>query len=200
MTTFTFALSMLFACGSSVPAETLPTDVAPAGEAAQPKEESVPKPEPEATHPTPYTAEQIRGEMPTGMVITWQMTALDTVSHQRWDVIHARTDDVLIQYSSAKPDGTAIAKGNEKWSTWEGLQSHAAFPASRTTTETETLDTPWGAVETTKYTVMPGDDESRQAIKRYWFGPDSPGAPLKTTVEIGGKQTFEMKQLTREKP
>jgi hypothetical protein len=58
--------------------------------------------------------------------------------------------------------------------TWLELQAHASFPADRTETAPERIETPLGELDCLRYTVTDGS-----TVETFWFARTKPGMPIK---------------------
>lgn len=179
------ALAMLLlGCPKSAPAPTSVAEVPPA-------------PAPTTTGeflPAPYTAEQIRQSWRTGLVVVWQVTQGDVVNRMRWRVLADDDANVTLRYCDTDEAGAAENNCSEATDTWEALRQHAVFPAAGNSVVAVELETPFGKHPAHQYTVH-GDDGT---IRRFWFGVDTPGAPLLHTMEAGGVEVMRMEMLRRE--
>lgn len=72
--------------------------------------------------------------------------------------------------------------------TWAALESHAHFPADKTTIADGTTEVPAGMFACRIYTVIEGDG----GVTRYWFANDLPGAPVRYETTKGGAVTTRM--------
>ncbi|HEU5223848.1 MAG TPA: hypothetical protein VFU07_09250 [Candidatus Lumbricidophila sp.] len=63
--------------------------------------------------------------------------------------------------------------------TWNELQSHAAFPADRTSVTDETLDLPLGRLECRRYDTRETPDAPAST---FWFAAAYPGMPVRYEV------------------
>lgn len=146
--------------------------------------------------PYPYTADQIAGSWVTGLVLTWAITGEDgQVMHQRWEVGETDDEGVTITYFDTDADGAVLGEGDSASNTWLELRNHASFPAERTTVEAVTLQTPFGEHPAKRYTVAPSEEGG--PTKVYWFGDDTPGAPLLHQVRVGEELVMELKMTSR---
>lgn len=131
--------------------------------------------------PTPFTADQIRAGCPAGRTIKLLVEEAGAAPHVRYN-----------RFTACDATGATIERGNvddpadaeSERATWADLQAHAAFPASDTTIEPETIDIPLGAVDCHRYTVGAGE-----RVHVFWFAPAYPGMPVRIVRRESGRIT-----------
>lgn len=180
-------LVALIGCPKSAPAPAL----GPAAEDAATEEIE------RDTAPLPYTADQIARSWREGLVVVWQITAGDDVSWSRWEVVEATAEAATLAYWDSNAEHEKLGEARQATDAYVELRDHARFPESRTTIAQVEYASPWGLHKAHLYTVI-GTPEDPEAIRRYWFGHDTPGAPLRHTIESGGQVVMEMKMMRRE--
>jgi len=119
------------------------------------------------TLPTPFTADEIRTGCPDGRTVRTRDEA-GTVSVSRF----TDGDDggpTLVSWTEG-PDGNPAGDTVRTRLTWRQFQQHAAFPADGTTVSQETIRTPLGELECTRYDV---DGMT------FWFDIHRPGMPVR---------------------
>ncbi|MFY9714282.1 MAG: hypothetical protein WAK00_12475 [Microbacterium sp.] len=130
--------------------------------------------------PTPFTAAEIRDATGAGKTIRLRVESPDGSTFER--VNRFRETDAegatLDRWNADSPD--AVASGHV---TWVELQSHAAFPAERTTVSTETLELPIGRVECLRYDTKDAPDAETET---FWFSTAHPGMPVRFDAPVGG--------------
>ncbi|MCB2176037.1 MAG: hypothetical protein KQH57_09535 [Actinomycetales bacterium] len=124
--------------------------------------------------PTPFTAEQIRGNCPAGRTVrTLVETPDEPPFHQveRFDEVDAH--GAHLEIWTEKADGTRTP-AERSHATWEELRAHAEFPADSTEHGRVMLTTPLGELLCTRYTVTRPDGR----VSTFWFDPGRPGMPV----------------------
>lgn len=123
--------------------------------------------------PTPFTAAEIRDATGTGKTIRLRVELPDGSAFER--VNRFRETDAegatLDRWNGESPGDVASGRV-----TWAELQSHAAFPADRTTLSTETIELPIGRVECLRYDTKDAPDADTET---FWFSTAHPGMPVR---------------------
>lgn len=147
------------------------------------------------THaPTPYTAGQLRAECRPGRVNSWSMVTPqgEFVSTMRF--VKADEEGVQLESLLMSADQTPAGPVEETYGAWTDLQSHASFPAARTTIEVDTVEVPAGRFECWLYTITDDSDGSPR-ISQFWFAKDLPGPPVRMTVMEGRESKMDMRMI-----
>jgi hypothetical protein len=133
--------------------------------------------------PTPFTAAEIRDFCRTGRLITTVVETDGVTTTRTSRYLAADAEGGTIEYAVLAPDGSVLSTEVEAV-TWAQLQSHAAFPADRTTVDRELLDLPTGPAECLRYTVA-----ADGVTRRLWFDTARPGMPVRVETEEAGVVT-----------
>lgn len=124
---------------------------------------------------TPFTADQIRGNCPTGRTTVTVATAPDgSTTRQVSRFVRTDADGAEISWEVVGADGSVVEKG-ASIATWEELRRHALFPADRTSRDEVTITTALGQSTCLHYMV-----EAPDATREFWFDLDRPGMPILT--------------------
>lgn len=184
-----FALS---SCGAS-------SDPSAPGRAAHGGGEQAPE-DAEPIAEVPFAAEVIRDASPAGRTYVFRFEEDGAERVERW--VFERVDERGFTSTSTPVDGDGHPTGPAQRSegTWEELESHAHFPAARTTITNAQLTIPLGAFRCRLYTVTSEDEEGREVVSRYWFAVDLPGAPVRMVREVGGEPVLTMMIVAHEPP
>jgi len=144
--------------------------------------------------PTPFTAEQIRDEMPVGLRLTIRRVTPGGEELERWEVVAADTDGVEIEFTPTDPDGNSIGEARRTRSSWVELRDHASFSAASATREALRRDTALGELDGWLYRVRnPADGTTSE----FFFARELPGAPVHVITTRGDELIQEMVQLER---
>lgn len=148
----------------------------------------------------PFAAEVIRDASPAGRTYVFRFEEDGAERTERW--VFERVDERGFTSTSTPVDGDGRPTGPAQRSegTWEELESHAHFPAARTTITNAQLTIPLGAFRCRLYTVTSEDEEGREVVSRYWFAVDLPGAPVRVVREVGGEPVLTMMMVAHEPP
>ena len=132
--------------------------------------------------PTPFTAAEIRDGCRPGRTITTHAESDGGTTVRTTTYLSADAEGGEFESRVLGPDG-AVESGIGR-ATWADLQSHAAFPADRTTIEEQRLELPTGPADCLLYTVSDGD-----VVRRFWFDTARPGMPVRVESEEAGVVT-----------
>lgn len=154
----------------------------------------------EGQAPTPYSAAEIRRGCPSGRKIVYRMerhrgaggATLEepVVVLQTFLFRDGDEEGVDFVQSHRAPDGPDGPEQSIR-ATWKQLQSHAAYPAARTTIESASVEVPAGTFDCWLYTVRAGDDPAA-GVQKVWFAKDRPGPPVRRVQEKDGQLVFSM--------
>ena len=133
--------------------------------------------------PTPFTAAEIRAGCRPGRTITTHVEGDGGISVRTTTYLSADAEGGEFESRVLGSDGTVVETGVGRAS-WIELQSHAAFPADRTTIEERRLELPTGSADCLLYTVRDGD-----VVRRFWFDTTRPGMPVRVESEVAGVVT-----------
>ena len=113
-----------------------------------------------------------------------------------------RVDERGFESTSTPVDegGQPVGELERSQGTWDELESHAHFPAARTTITNAMLTIPLGAFRCSLYTVTSEDPQGREVVARFWFATDLPGAPIRMVREIDGEPVVTMMLVGHEPP
>ncbi|CAM3412984.1 hypothetical protein OCAE111667_08535 [Occultella aeris] len=135
----------------------------------------------EGCAPTPFTADEIRMGCPDGHTLRVRTTAGDAVR----EAVHRFEDgDAGGVTLSQEVDGEVSSRRVR----WVDLQTHASFPAERTTIEPERITTPLGELDCLRYSVR------REGLMTFWFATAHPGMPVRY---VGGGSVTEVVSIGR---
>lgn len=182
----------LASCGAS-------SDPSAPGRAAHGGGEHAPE-DAEPIAEVPFAAQAIRDASPAGRTYVFRFEEDGAERVERW--VFERVDERGFTSTSTPVDGDGHPTGPAQRSegTWEELESHAHFPAARTTITNAQLTIPLGAFRCRLYTVTSEDEEGREVVSRYWFAVDLPGAPVRMVREVGGEPVLTMMIVAHEPP
>lgn len=133
--------------------------------------------------PTPFTADEIRAGCRPGRTITTHIEEDGGTTVRTTTYLSADAEGGEFESRVLGPDGAVVETGVARAS-WAELQSHAAFPADRTTLEEQRLELPTGLADCLLCTVRDGD-----AVRRFWFDTARPGMPVRVESEEAGAVT-----------
>jgi hypothetical protein len=133
--------------------------------------------------PTPFTADEIREGCRPGRSITVETTVDGRTTRSTSRFLSRDAEGGDVEHSVLDGSGAVVERevGHDSWA---DLQTHAAFPADRTTVEPARLDTPMGPADCLLYTVTEG-----AVTKRFWFDTARPGMPVRMETEEAGAVT-----------
>ncbi|MCB9689357.1 MAG: hypothetical protein H6735_30245 [Alphaproteobacteria bacterium] len=116
---------------------------------------------------------------------------------ERWEVTgHTDTGCTIASTTVNPTTGALIEDQGEGTSTWEELESHAAFPAHLTSISDSTIIVPAGTFQTVRYTVVQEDGTT----KVLHFAKNLPGPPVSMVVTRGKEVVMSMVLLERSAP
>lgn len=121
--------------------------------------------------PTPFTADEIREALRDGARYRIRTDNPDGTVEERINRFREGDDEgaTLDRWTTENP-----AEVSSRRVTWHELQSHAAFPADRTTVGTEAIEHPLGQLDCLRYDVR---DVGGGAV--FWFALAHPGMPVR---------------------
>lgn len=124
--------------------------------------------------PTPFTADEIREGCPEGRTVTSVTETGD-----------GETVTETVRFSGCDEAGTTLGPDDRgRRVSWLDLQAHASFPAADTTITSETIETPLGRLETSRYEVVRGPE-----TLVFWFAHSKPGMPIRQSTIVAGEVT-----------
>lgn len=133
--------------------------------------------------PTPFTAEEIRGRCATGKTIRVRVDVPgQPPAHRVTRYLDCDEAGATLERTPTSADGVPVGEAQRDRMTWLDLQSHASFPAAETTIGAERIETPMGALDCLRYTVVDDDGE-----RTFWFARDLPGMPVRYVTRVGGE-------------
>ena len=190
-----FALLLLFTLGCSEQApEATPDPPPPTAETSPPQALD---PDDPTLLARPFTAEEIRDGWPVGLEIRIENITPDGGSLERWRVLEADDESVLIEYATLDPTGEVLDEPRAVRSTWVELRDHASFPAASTTRESVVRETALGELEGWLYTLR---DDDAGTVTRMFFVKGMAGAPVDTLVTREDELILAMRQIGRTSP
>lgn len=152
----------------------------------------------EATLPTPFSAAEIRDAWPEGFWLDTRTTSAEGERLGRtivteWGAEKVTMVEVVIE-EGAQPTAEQIAAAQSATMTWDELEGHARFDASRTTRERERHTTALGAaLEGWTYRVR--GSEGAESV--FFFADDFPGPPVLYWQTRAGERLFTAEQVAR---
>lgn len=131
-------------------------------------------------HPSPYTAEQIRGATRAGRTYRYRVETKDKPATER-----------VMTFAAVDAAGADLVTDGEgkKRVTWEELRQHAEFPEALVRTREERVTVPAGTFDCLVYVVLGEDGEATT----YFFAKDLPGAPVQIFVNKDGRRVTTTK-------
>lgn len=148
----------------------------------------------------PFAAQAIRDATPAGRTYVFRFEEDGAQRFERW--VFERVDERGFTSTSTPvdEDGQPTGPVERAEGTWDELESHAHFPAARTTITNAQLTIPLGAFRCRLYTVTSEDEQGREVVSRYWFAVDLPGAPVRMVREVDGEPVLTMMIVAHEPP
>lgn len=148
------------------------------------------------THPTPFSAAQIRDASREGTIITYRIDPLDGDPYlDRWEFLGGDEEGGRRRRWTETLDGEVIEEPTEIESSWVDLQRHASYPASITRLMTGVAVTPAGEFDCWVY-VTANDDGS---ITTASFARSQPGPPVLMESRQEGELLFRMQLMGAER-
>jgi len=133
--------------------------------------------------PTPFTADEIRAATRVGKTSRRVIEVAGEAPYQRVTrYVACDETGALLEQSLLSLDGSPLGEPELDPVTWLDLQTHASFPADRTTIESERIETPLGELDCLRYTVRDGTSENV-----FWFATDFPGMPIHYVTRVDGQ-------------
>lgn len=151
------------------------------------------------TLPTPFSAAQIRDGWPEGF---WLDTRTTTAQGERigrtfvteWDAEKVTMIEVVIE-DGAQPTAEQVAAAQSSTMTWDELEGHARFDASRTTRTREKRSTALGT-DLEGWTYKVRGAEGAESV--FFFADDFPGPPVLYWQQTrDGERLFTAEQVAR---
>lgn len=149
--------------------------------------------------PPPFSAEALREGIPQGteMVLRLETAGQPTVL-QRWLFTAADAQGCTIHAWILSPEGEELSDEGEGRSTWAELESHAHFPARRTTRTDSSVSIAAGELDTWRFEVAP--EAEGEPVKVFHFSPAHPGPPVLMEVRSGQEVLTRMELVSRSGP
>jgi hypothetical protein len=201
--TWTLFAIAVAACGGRTPAPTT-AEPAPAAEpaaatATAPEPAAATTDDPAAHLPPPFTAAELRAGLPVGTEIVFKLEAAGQETQlQHWTFTAADDSGCTIAAKLLREDGSLISDEGEGTSSWAELESHAHFPAARSTRTESTVTVAAGTFDSWLFEVQPAAPD--QPVKRLQFARTLPGPPVLMEVIAGGEVVMRMELLSRTQP
>ncbi|NHA67145.1 hypothetical protein [Phycicoccus flavus] len=149
----------------------------------------------EAGHlPTPFSADEIRAATPQGRTQVVRTEPLGgAASTRRVRYVEPDAEGVIQVRTSIGEDGEDQDAPVRERVTWRDLQSHASYPADRTSLERARLEHPLGDLDCVRYTMGDGD-----AVDTVWFDLARPGLPVLLESRRGSDLVLRVTLLSDE--
>ena len=151
---------------------------------------------PEILEP-PFTADEIRDEWVTGLILMVRRSDPEEIVFERWTVVEADDQGADIEYVTTDDKGNPTGDPSVKRSTWVELRDHAAFPAAQASREWVERSTQIGELEGWLYRVSTPDTA---AVQEFFFAEEVPGAPVQMRIVDGENTVYELEQFMRMRP
>ena len=145
----------------------------------------------------PFTAEEIRDEWVTGLILMVRRSDPEGIVIERWTVIETDDDGADIEYVTTDDSGNPTGEPSIKRSTWGELRDHAAFPATHASRDWVKRSTQIGELEGWLYRVSNPDTT---AVQEFFFAEKVPGAPVQMRIFDGDSTIYEFEQFMRMRP
>jgi hypothetical protein len=145
----------------------------------------------------PFTADEIRDEWVTGLILNVRRSHPEGTSFERWTVVNADERGADIEYVTTDGSGNAIGEPRIEHTTWVELRDHASFPATHSTREWVSRSTQIGDLEGWLYRVS---DPETGTVQEFFFAAKVPGAPVQMRILDGEDTVYELEQLMRMRP
>ena len=151
--------------------------------------------------PAPYSAAQIREEGTPGFTLEMERTTPEGWVRGRRTVIDADEDTATIAFE--RLDGDRQVQGGPRVQTarWNELRDHALFPISEgARRERARRKTALGTFDGWLYTIS---DPAQGTVSEYFFGAQTPGAPLLLVTRAAGSEgdvRLRLEQVVRSRP
>ena len=135
----------------------------------------------------PFTAEQIRAGMPTGLVLRFVLsTPGEPPRKTSWHVEQQTETTVTVRYEEPR---AGQSQSETRQHTWDELESHAHFPVLATTWQDGPLTLAGTTYPHARTYVVHRVEEGHPIEEHFGFSLDHPGPPVLTrTVRHGEEQ------------
>ena len=118
----------------------------------------------------------------------------DVESLERWTVVEADTDGVVIESVALDAEGNPDGEPSRQPATWTQLRDHASFPAEHAQRSTVTRETELGVLEGWLYEVR---DPGSGSVTEFFFASSMPGAPVEMRTTLNGEVVQLLEQIER---
>ena len=145
----------------------------------------------------PFTAEQIRDNMPVGSWTLYSIVQAGQPAVQRLTTVSsADADSVVMTVELKDPAGQLLGAPQEDAARWDELMRHASFPVTDTTIRDVDLETPAGRFACWRYEVI-GEEEGVPVRSLFYFAKELPGAPVRYEMFRGEQSVYSMTLVDR---
>jgi len=145
---------------------------------------------------TPFSAAEIRAACPAGRVTVLRMERLTGERFLQVFRFHKGDEEgTELETAMLSPDGKNQLSSQRGRTKWADLQAHASYPKDQTTRTEKRVKTPAGTFDCWQYLVVTKLQDKgveRTMERRFWFAKNLAGPPVKMTVHLDGKKTFDM--------
>lgn len=145
----------------------------------------------------PFTADEIRDEWVTGLILNVRRSDPEGTIFERWTVVNADEQGADIEYVTTDGGGNAIGEPRVENTTWVELRDHASFPAALSTRERVSRSTQIGDLDGWLYRVS---DPETGTVQEFFFAEKVPGAPVQMRILDGDNTVYELEQSMRMRP
>ena len=149
----------------------------------------------------PFSAEQIRGGLPTGAVLVFQLLEPGAAPvTSRWEVLRAEDDGVTIQYTQGDAQRVPVGEPVVKTTPWTELESHGRFPPAATEWSDGPVEVGAGRFEGARTFVVHKVEDGQPVELHYTFALDLPGPPIRVRTLRQGVELQRTELLERTTP
>jgi len=143
--------------------------------------------------PTPFTADEIRGQCPAGRLFRFKVEEEGKVHFSQTKFLSTTEQGAEIEQSMLDEKGEVLDSKNALV-TWEELRRHALFPRSLTEVTEEKVTIGLGTFEAKVYHVT--DPSGKQL--HFAFAKARPGPPVKYWAEADGRTVMKAEMVVYE--
>jgi len=149
-------------------------------------------------HPTPFSAEQIRGACGPGRRHAFRVTSSSDSPHQLvWWFEDVTPEGCVIARLRTGLDGVASGEAYRTSARWIDLQRHASYPVDTTRIEFDEVDVVAGTFECWRYVTS---ETAEGSETRSWFAAALPGPPILQITTDTGHEVFRSELVEFDDP